>query len=1101
MTDRTEGDSDHDREGADPASAADRVENAVFAALESGDPEAALAESDLPPDLQTRAARILARLRREDLVADSKPPASELPERLGEFRLQRRLGAGGMGVVYVARQETLGRTVALKLIRPEHLYFPGSRERFKREVEAVAQLHHASIVTVYTAGEDQGLPYFCMEYLAGCSLAEGLEDLRATPLRDIDGRSLQAVCLRRSGDVQAMNAPPSLAGVFAATWIETCLAIATRMADALQHAHTRGILHRDVKPSNILLTPDGRARLVDFGLAWTEAAHGTTKTYSHMGSLPWAAPEHLDGAAGASPQQDVYALGVTLYEMLTLRNPFLGTTADETRRRIREGRPAAIRAANSSVSLDLETVCLTALDPDPRRRYPSASALLADLENVRHRRPIAARRPGAGLRMRRFAQRHPTAAAASAVAVVLLVIGAFLYALAEGRARRHADTLTAQARTEAYAAGVQTAGYALLGSIADPPNARERLAACPSDLRQWEWRHLALRADEAIARVRTGVSLRNVRFTPDGNRLVLVGVESLIIVDVPSGTVVRRLEGLRNSTGCFALSGDALAHGDGDGNIVIRGWPDLGVRQTLSDPSVHARPVTVLLFGRGGALYSGGGEGNVVRWRLPGGEPRLLHRHADVVRALAVSPDDARLASGSIDRRAVCFDLATDAIAWERRHDGWVLDVTFDPRQEALLTCDSRLLRVFGADGTLRAAITRNFDRITFSADGSHLLGLFNRSRLAMVRLSDDMRLTEVASLCADETTHAIAFSPTGLRVVAVDEAGQAQIWDPLRRGAQRRVLGHARAVSSVAVLDRSFAISADSGGQVRVLDCEAGTSHPVSRPHRERVCALAASADGQTFLSAGEDGELWLWDATSQTVRIEFDTAGDRLSRAALDATGRHVVAGTPDGVLRQWRADDGSLVRRWKGHAEFVTALAFHPRADRFAAADETGTVVEWDVISGAAVRRLAPENHAWISALAYARDGSWLATAAADCSIRVYQDGQTAPRLLIGHNRTPSALAATGDGRLLSSGGFEFSLRVWDIESARCLLNLIPSTAILAMDSQGERVVTGHLSGYLQIWDTAVALDATALAADAPRLDELTPPPSGRATTRHR
>ena len=357
--------SDHDGPPATPEG--DRIEEAVFQALESKDPEAALAASDLPPELRTRAARILQRLRSEELVEGDAPAgAARVPERLGEFRLQRRLGAGGMGVVYLARQETLGRTVALKLIRPEHLFFPGSRERFRREVEAVAQLQHPSIVTVYTAGEDHGLPYFCMEYLAGCSLAEGLADLREKPPRDLSGDDLQRACVRRSGDVQLMNAPPAPAGVFTGTWVETGVAIAIRMADALQHAHAHGILHRDVKPSNILISPDGRARLVDFGLAWTEAGHGATQTYTQLGSLPYAAPEHLDGAGVASPQQDVYALGVTLYEALTLRNPFLAPTADETRRRIREGRPPSLRALNPAVSIDLETVCLTALDLDPR---------------------------------------------------------------------------------------------------------------------------------------------------------------------------------------------------------------------------------------------------------------------------------------------------------------------------------------------------------------------------------------------------------------------------------------------------------------------------------------------------------------------------------------------------------------------------------------------------------------------------------------------------------------------------------------------------------------------------------------------------------------
>lgn len=735
--------------------------------------------------------------------------------------------------------------------------------------------------------------------------------------------------------------------------------------------------------------------------------------------------------------------------------------------------------------------------------------MLADLESVRARRPIAARRPSAGLRVRRFAQRHPTATAASAVAVVLLVIGALLYALAEGRARQRADLLTARARAEAYVAALQAAGYALMAQNASPSNARERLHACPEEHRGWEWRHLALRADEATAHIHTGSALRNGRFSPDGKKLVLSAMDRLTVVDVPSTSVVRALDGLSNANGSLALGAKVIAHGDGDGGVVVRGWPDLGVRSTLRAAEVHARPVTVLQFSADErTLFSGGGEGNVVRWDLTTLQPTLLHGHTDVVRALSTSPDGTRLVSGSIDRRVVCFDLTKNAIAWERKHDGWVLDVVFHPSGEAIFSCDSRTLRSWTtSDGALRQSLARNFDQLAFSTDGQHLVALFNRTRLALLEVRQGLRLADLAMITADDTTHDLAFEPGSSRFVSIGEAGNAQFWDPVRHSGARRVFGHTRAALAVAVLDHASAVTADAGGNLRALDLNAGTSRAIARSHSERVCGLSAATDGR-FLSASERGEVWLWDAATETVQREFDAGGADLSAVALAPHGRHVLAATVEGELLQWRAADGVLVRRWRGHAALITALAFHPDGERFAAGDEAGELIEWDVATAAAdahVRRRWPALHdAWISAVTFARDGSWFAAAAADRSIRVHTgDGTAPPRVLTGHSRTPSALAATADGRLISAGGFEFEVRVWDVTNGRTLLTLPVSNAVLALASGAgtERVVSGHLSGYVQVLDTHPTVRAPTDGGGEVRLDDLTPAPSAARRSRHR
>ena len=181
------------------------------------------------------------------------------PERLGEFRLVRRLGGGGMGVVYEAVQESLGRTVALKLIRPEHLYFARSRERFRRETDAVARLAHPGIVSIYTVGEAQGTPYFAMEMIHGATLAQVLDQVAGLAPESLLGEDLRAAVVAMAPD-EAGSPTEAASELFSGTWAQVCTRVILRMAEALAHAHGRGVLHRDIKPSNVLVDRDGRAR-------------------------------------------------------------------------------------------------------------------------------------------------------------------------------------------------------------------------------------------------------------------------------------------------------------------------------------------------------------------------------------------------------------------------------------------------------------------------------------------------------------------------------------------------------------------------------------------------------------------------------------------------------------------------------------------------------------------------------------------------------------------------------------------------------------------------------------------------------------------------
>ena len=350
----------------------------------------------------------LAPLMRAGLLEDHSTP----PERLGDFRLGERLGGGGMGVVYAAVQESLGREVALKLVRPDQLPFPEARVRFRREVELVARLQHPGIVPVYTVGEEGGVPFLAMERLSGATLAETLAVLSQQPRRGAElARALAAAVERRDG------VRPDVGGaLFDGSGVECLARIAARVAEALDHAHRKGVLHRDVKPSNLMLTVDGRVLLFDFGLASAPGSARVTTTGDRVGSLAYMSPEQARGEA-SDARTDVYGLGSVLCEALTLEPPYPGLAGAALLGAILTGDPVPLRRRNPAVPRDLAAIVHKALEVQPTRRYATALELARDLSAWQAGRPVSARRAGPARRAWRHARRHPARALALLLAL------------------------------------------------------------------------------------------------------------------------------------------------------------------------------------------------------------------------------------------------------------------------------------------------------------------------------------------------------------------------------------------------------------------------------------------------------------------------------------------------------------------------------------------------------------------------------------------------------------------------------------------------------------------------------------------------------------
>ena len=521
--------------------AADVVEDAL-ARVRRGERPAAV--SPLDSDLAD-AIGALTLLEHVATEVRARRPGTT-PDRIGDFRILRRVGVGGMAVVYEAIQESLGRRVAVKVLAANEWREEADRERFRREARAAAKLHHSNIVPVYDVGEENGVPFYAMQFIDGPTLRDVIDARRR------DGRDPTAGQCKSDARLLA------------------------RAADALAHAHVLGVLHRDVKPANLLLDADGTPWVADFGLAKPTEESNLTKAGQVVGTARYLAPERFCGQS--APAADIYALGATLYELVTLRPPYDEDDPFKLLAQIRAGQFPRPRAINPNVPPDLETVLLKALSPAPGDRYDSAAAFAADLRRVADNRPVAARRHGPAELTVRWARRNP---AWASLAAVLLLGTASLAALSvqvtrernaavvagektaeaeRGRRRELATSLTSEAR-QRLASGRLGGRRAALSNVTAARDALPESEWTPDRLA--EWRDLAIAAlaiPDAIERSRVPgpQNLLDAVAVPDGSGVVAPTAEGPTFYPLdggPSRTLPAPFASFKYAMGQFSPDG------------------------------------------------------------------------------------------------------------------------------------------------------------------------------------------------------------------------------------------------------------------------------------------------------------------------------------------------------------------------------------------------------------------------------------------------------------------------------------------------------------------------------------------------------------------
>jgi eukaryotic-like serine/threonine-protein kinase len=994
----------------------------------------------------------------EDGARGATPPTfSPLKSRFfADYEILDEIARGGMGVVYRARQFSLDRIVALKLIQSGLLSSPDALLRFEIEVRAIAQLNHPNIVSLYEAGEHDGQHYFSMSLIAGGDLSD---QIRASEFRDD---------------------PRHAAGLLA------------KVARALHHAHQRGILHRDLKPSNILLDEHGEPHVSDFGLAKIlERDSGLTPTESVVGSPNYMAPEQATGHSHeVTIAADVYSLGAILYQMLTGQPPFHAGTALETMRLAADQEALSPRKLNPRVSADLETICLKCLRKEPRMRYGTAEELATDLELWLKGLPIHARPIGTLGTVWLWARRHPGVAAlglALTLALIGIAVGSSVAAVRVSRAERKAvaslrESLLNQAHLLRLSAemGQRSEGLRLLREAAahdGPEEFRDRLR------------------DELLATLALSdmpfVAQPQLHGPPDHTLTVFDSSFEHQAIIVDRATIVIRRTGDGQELRRFSLGElpvKQLEQFSHDGRYLGMRHPDgISVWDTETGERCFATNGAnrVFTFAPNQAvLILEEWQCQISFRRLQGG--REIRRIVSAPEeqptrrlgwsALAVSRNGQRLAAVRAQNNVIeLYDLTADPAQHltNLTNSAAIASVAWNPRQSylAAATSDRRIVLWNPYSGQVRGTLSLPTPArsIAYSHDGT-LLGAACEDRVVRLWQSHG-RQPIFSSLCDG---HRVRFSPDGQRLGPVVRGGTIG-WLELARPAE--FIEASLAGSTIRECEFSVDGRILGGGWSDLVafcnatDLKPLERLPVKRPTSFRFDPRGAAIFASDAAGVGQWTMQWPTPNTLQCSPRESILAGAGWSAIAFSAQGNWFAAAN----VRSNAAllFDRSLTNRIATLAPHpgVDALAISPHARWLATGSSRDRQVKvWDVQTGEEELSI----HAGISPrAAFSADGKWLATFGDTFELRAVGSWKPAPAMPFREGQ-PLLGAATfsHDSRILAVVRDQYAVQLFDLTTFQSLgILCVPEDRTmhaLAFSADGGRLAAACSSGRLRIWD---------------------------------
>ena len=978
---------------------------------------------------------------------------------LGGYLLLEEIGRGSAGVVFRASQEDLQREVAVKIMRSGPLATPAEIARFRQEALAAARLRHPNIVPIFEIGESRGWLFLALGLINGVNLAERLADGWPTAR-------------------------------MAARWVRDA-------ADAVDHAHSRGVIHRDLKPGNVLIDKEDQPHITDFGIAKIlggEIRHTATGTV--LGTLGYLAPEQASGFGGAADERtDVYGLGAILYHCLTGRPPLAGEDGFVSLRSVIANEPDGPRSSTKTVPVDLDTICLKCLCKDPSGRYAGADELRDDLDRFLRDEPIQARRIGPAERLFRWSRRNPTIAILATLLTIATLIG-----VPTIEAERRKATQAAQINHYLLVRQYVARGFEALekgGSVSalawfSAAWARENplLGSLADDVHRLRLGSVLARAPRLSMAFEAGTYNPIASLSPDGTTLA-VGDQSgtVNLWDTKSGAKIAGpwSHGLPVNAIAWRSDGRSLAISAGErkspGMVAL--WELESSKQIWRNDSTNT--VNRLEFSpNGSALAVGDFGGDIQILSTFDGHPLArLMRHANTIDAIHFSPDGLRILSASRDGTAAVWEWTSSHRIVLARHGARVRDAAFSPDGKRFATAsDDGTAQIWDSKSGIpigpRLRHRGRVNAIAFSPNGECLASASNDGT---ARLWDAATGAPIGSpLVHEATVWKLAFAPDGDRLMTGARDGAITIWntDSGRREGLSITLdspveqvfwdvdGLSIFASDYSNLVRRWALASPIG-PAKELSLPLVPSKVVASPVRD---TLLVSMDG-----AG--AALWNWRDKSQTPIIL--NGDDEVHDLGFSSDGLRCFTASERGVAQFWDANTGKPIHKAMIHGSPVHCGCFSPDGTLLAAGCADGTIHRWDVSSCNEVgnRWQCPGS---VLQIVYSPNGRLLASTAAANFTQSPQGEGAVVRIWdfltgmpasdwIPFDQTVNQLGFSSDSSLLVLALRSGSALVYDVRNCRSpLLTLTNKAEVLSavFSPNGRSILTGGNDGVGRLWD---------------------------------
>ena len=1005
-------------------------------------------------------------------VVDELPPSLTEPIRVryfGDYELVEEIARGGMGVVYKARQVTLNRIVALKMILAGDFSSPAMVERFQTEAEAAARLEHPGIVPIYEIGAHEGQHYFSMRFVEGGTLAQQI--LRCSRRKEAHEQSGSP-----NPKAKESSEPPHV-GCYSP---KEAARLMVKVARAVHHAHQRGILHRDLKPGNILLDQAGEPLVADFGLAKILEHDGTlTQSAVVMGTPSYMAPEQ---AAGQTKQlsiaADVYSLGAVLYELLTGQAPFRGPTPAETMRRVMEVEPERPRLLNPVVDRDLETICLKCLEKTPQRRYGSAEALADDLQRWLAHEPIQARPITIFERAQKWVRRRPAIATLAAGLALAFVAGVAGVTWQWRRAERERDA----AEHNLYVANMNLAKPAWQqNNVKALRKLLDETATFPE--RGFEWyywrRQLHLNLKTLYGHLGPVVS---TAFSPDSQRVVTGSDDGTARMwDVATGKELLIFRGHTDAVTAVAFSPDGKLVISGSQDRTAKIWEAVSGKELFSLAG-HTAGIRCVAFSPDGQRFATGGKDAVAKiWNLRSRQELLsLSGHNVDIHSLAFSSDGRRIATASGTTKVWEAVTGKELLSIEGRNS-----VDFSPDGERIVTGDGNSAKVWSLATGEKILEQRGLGplvhSVKFSPDGRTVL---SSSEVAMLWELSSKKVSILKGHI--RAVSSAAFSPDGQRIVTGGWDHTARIWEVPKHEEPVLLTGHQKIVRSVAFSSDSERIVTASVDQTaRVWEAPSGKELLLLRGHAGAVYSAALSADDQRIVTGSGDRTAKVWEAVTGKELLSIEGHTKPVYSVDFSPDGKRIVTGSEDRTAKVWETATGKKLLTLPNDGA-VFSVAFSPDGSRIVTGSlEDGAVRIWDSTDGKKLLTIhgkAPFTHPAVQSVAFSADSQRIVCSFRDWTAGVWDvaDGKEVVSIS-GHNQQIWSVAFSPDGGRIVTGSVDGTAKIWETSTGRELLTFFPqdggAVTCVAFSPDGRRVAAGTLSKAVTVWQAASREEAEA------------------------